>query len=101
MPNSRSDGFKASSNVISLPPLSFGETFEDAYEVILILDDREQFATRGSVTYFFCHISFHVEASERYFLFFLNIKSVLWLSNNYFRMKDRAILYQTNLKIYE
>ncbi|PQP97307.1 crossover junction endonuclease MUS81 [Prunus yedoensis var. nudiflora] len=48
VPKSRSDGFKASSNVFSLPPLSFGERFEDAYEVILILDDREQFATRGS-----------------------------------------------------
>ncbi|CAL8168073.1 unnamed protein product [Prunus armeniaca] len=48
VPKSRSDGFKASSNVSSLPPLSFGERFEDAYEVILILDDREQFATRGS-----------------------------------------------------
>ncbi|BBG97084.1 Restriction endonuclease, type II-like superfamily protein [Prunus dulcis] len=47
VPKSRSDDFKASSNVFSLPPLSFGETFEDAYEVILISDDREQFATRG------------------------------------------------------
>ncbi|OWM78430.1 hypothetical protein CDL15_Pgr016154 [Punica granatum] len=36
------------SNVLSRPPLSAGENFEDAYEVILILDDREQFATRGS-----------------------------------------------------
>jgi crossover junction endonuclease MUS81 len=27
-----------------------GERFEDAYEVILILDDREQFATQGLVT---------------------------------------------------
>ncbi|KAK4761401.1 hypothetical protein SAY87_029285 [Trapa incisa] len=35
-------------NVLSIPPLSVGEKFEDAYEVILILDDREQFATRGS-----------------------------------------------------
>ncbi|CAB4269174.1 unnamed protein product [Prunus armeniaca] len=47
VPKSRSDDFKASSNVFSLPPLSFGETFEDAYEVILILDDREQSATQG------------------------------------------------------
>ncbi|BBN67832.1 Restriction endonuclease, type II-like superfamily protein [Prunus dulcis] len=39
VPKSRSDDFKASSNVFSLPPLSFGETFEDAYEVILISDD--------------------------------------------------------------
>jgi len=37
-------------NILSVPPLSFGERFEDAYEVILILDDREQFATKGFVT---------------------------------------------------
>ncbi|MED6108308.1 Crossover junction endonuclease mus81 [Stylosanthes scabra] len=33
---------------LSVPPLSFGERFEEIYEVILILDDREQFATQGS-----------------------------------------------------
>ncbi|CAN6703742.1 unnamed protein product [Malus baccata var. baccata] len=48
VPKSTLDGFEASRNVFSLPPLSFGERFEDAYEVILVLDDREQFATRGS-----------------------------------------------------
>lgn len=35
------------SNELAEPPLSFGERFEDAYEVILVLDDREQFATQG------------------------------------------------------
>ncbi|KAE8038324.1 hypothetical protein FH972_010847 [Carpinus fangiana] len=45
---SRIDGMEANMNVLSVPPLSFGEKFEDAYEVILILDDREQFATHGS-----------------------------------------------------
>ncbi|KAE8038325.1 hypothetical protein FH972_010848 [Carpinus fangiana] len=45
---SRIDGMEANMNVLSMPPLSFGEKFEDAYEVILILDDREQFATHGS-----------------------------------------------------
>ncbi|MED6185851.1 Crossover junction endonuclease mus81 [Stylosanthes scabra] len=33
---------------LSVPPLRFGEKFEEVYEVILILDDREQFATQGS-----------------------------------------------------
>ncbi|XP_031284862.1 crossover junction endonuclease MUS81 isoform X2 [Pistacia vera] len=42
------DGLQTNMNVLSMPPLSFGERFEDAYEVILILDDREQFATQGS-----------------------------------------------------
>ncbi|KAK8620868.1 hypothetical protein V6N13_067329 [Hibiscus sabdariffa] len=39
---------KADMNVLSIPPLSFGERFEDAYEVILILDDREQFTCQGA-----------------------------------------------------
>lgn len=42
------DEIKSKMNILSVPPLSFGERFEDAYEVILILDDREQFATKGS-----------------------------------------------------
>ncbi|PWA60036.1 restriction endonuclease, type II-like superfamily protein [Artemisia annua] len=35
------------SNILSMPPLSFGDRFEDVYEVVLILDDREKF-TRES-----------------------------------------------------
>ncbi|KAJ0264859.1 ERCC4 domain-containing protein [Hirschfeldia incana] len=37
-----------SNGVSCLPPLTFGDSFEEAYQVILILDDREQFATKGS-----------------------------------------------------
>ncbi|XP_022743044.1 crossover junction endonuclease MUS81 isoform X2 [Durio zibethinus] len=43
-----SDGLEANMNVLSIPPLSFGERFPDVYEVILILDDREQFISRGA-----------------------------------------------------
>ncbi|XP_052482130.1 crossover junction endonuclease MUS81 isoform X3 [Gossypium raimondii] len=43
-----SDGLTADMNVLSVPPLSFGEKFEDTYEVILILDDREQFTSQGA-----------------------------------------------------
>lgn len=43
-----SDGFGTRINALTMPPLRFGERFEEAYEVILILDDREQFATQGS-----------------------------------------------------
>lgn len=39
-------------NVLTMPPLLVGERFEDVYEVILILDDREQFTTRRLVI---CH----------------------------------------------
>ncbi|XP_057978414.1 crossover junction endonuclease MUS81 isoform X2 [Malania oleifera] len=42
------DCLEANINVLSLPPLRFGEKFEDVYEVMLILDNREQFATQGS-----------------------------------------------------
>ncbi|KAK2440171.1 Restriction endonuclease, type II superfamily protein [Trifolium repens] len=42
------DEVKSQMNILSVPPLNLGERFEDAYEVILILDDREQFATQGS-----------------------------------------------------
>lgn len=45
---SGSSNVEGSMNVLSKPPLNFGERFQDVYEVILILDDREQFATRGS-----------------------------------------------------
>ncbi|XP_021808848.1 crossover junction endonuclease MUS81-like isoform X2 [Prunus avium] len=48
VPEPTLDNYEASSSVLSIPPLSFGERFEDAYEVILVLDDREQFATQGS-----------------------------------------------------
>ncbi|GAA0150027.1 hypothetical protein LIER_09055 [Lithospermum erythrorhizon] len=33
---------------LAVPPLDVGERFEEAYKVILLLDDREHFASRGS-----------------------------------------------------
>ncbi|RZC83002.1 hypothetical protein C5167_045787 [Papaver somniferum] len=38
------NGMHANMNAIRMPPLKFGERFKDVYNVILILDDREQFA---------------------------------------------------------
>lgn len=35
------------SNPLAAPPLANGEKFKDVYEVVLILDDREQFTSRG------------------------------------------------------
>ncbi|EFH44959.1 hypothetical protein ARALYDRAFT_916322 [Arabidopsis lyrata subsp. lyrata] len=43
-----SDGTEGVTTITRLPPLRFGEAFEEAYDVILLLDDREQFATKGS-----------------------------------------------------
>ncbi|GER48615.1 crossover junction endonuclease MUS81 [Striga asiatica] len=40
-------GSKAKHNILAVPPLAIGEKFGDVYEVILILDNREQFATQG------------------------------------------------------
>lgn len=49
------DGSEPNMNVFTMPPLRFGERFEDAYEIVLVLDQREHFASHGSVTfdYFF------------------------------------------------
>ncbi|KAL8028622.1 hypothetical protein ABFX02_14G173300 [Erythranthe guttata] len=41
-------GSESKPNTLPMPPLAFGEKFGDLYEVILILDNREQFATKGS-----------------------------------------------------
>ncbi|CAI9765011.1 unnamed protein product [Fraxinus pennsylvanica] len=41
-------GSESKQNVLAMPPLKFGEKFDDVYGVILILDSREQFATQGS-----------------------------------------------------
>ncbi|VVB17293.1 unnamed protein product [Arabis nemorensis] len=43
-----SHGVEGDVNTPCLPPLTFGDVFEEAYQVVLILDDREQFATKGS-----------------------------------------------------
>ncbi|KAF7138818.1 hypothetical protein RHSIM_Rhsim07G0062200 [Rhododendron simsii] len=42
------DGSETNMNNFTMPPLRFGERFEEAYEVILVLDDREHFASHGS-----------------------------------------------------
>ncbi|KAL2337113.1 hypothetical protein Fmac_011559 [Flemingia macrophylla] len=46
--NPKKDEVVSKMNILNVPPLSLGERFEDAYDIILILDDREQFATQGS-----------------------------------------------------
>ncbi|KAK9912942.1 hypothetical protein M0R45_036774 [Rubus argutus] len=48
VPKSSLAGVEASSRALSVPPLSFGEKFEDAYELVFVLDDREQLATQIS-----------------------------------------------------
>ncbi|RDX83056.1 Crossover junction endonuclease MUS81 [Mucuna pruriens] len=48
MQNPNKDELVSKMNILNVPPLSLGERFEDAYDIILVLDDREQFATQGS-----------------------------------------------------
>ncbi|KAM7263382.1 hypothetical protein ACFE04_001065 [Oxalis oulophora] len=46
--DSNKDGWEAIVNKLSVPPIGIGERFKDIYEVVLILDDREQFTSRGN-----------------------------------------------------
>ncbi|XP_047941322.1 crossover junction endonuclease MUS81 isoform X2 [Salvia hispanica] len=41
-------GSEANPIALATPPLAFGEKFGDVYEVVLLLDNREQFAMQGS-----------------------------------------------------
>ncbi|XP_010273300.1 PREDICTED: crossover junction endonuclease MUS81 isoform X2 [Nelumbo nucifera] len=45
---SKSEDFEASATTLAMPPLRFGERFGDVYDVVLILDDREQFTGHRS-----------------------------------------------------
>lgn len=41
--SSANDATRGNDNAIAMPPYRSGEKFEDIYDVILILDDRENF----------------------------------------------------------
>lgn len=50
-----SGGTDGTINAPRLPPLTFGEKFEEVYQVIMILDDREQIATKGFLEQLMIH----------------------------------------------
>ncbi|KAD4584014.1 hypothetical protein E3N88_21615 [Mikania micrantha] len=50
---------EAKSNLLSMPPLTFGDRFEDTYEVILILDDREKFTKASKSRKLLEHVQHH------------------------------------------
>lgn len=50
---------EAKSNVLAMPPLTFGDRFEDTYEVVLILDDREKFTKASKSKKLLEHIQLH------------------------------------------
>ncbi|KAK1431401.1 hypothetical protein QVD17_07860 [Tagetes erecta] len=51
--------FEAKSNVLSMPPFTFGDRFEDTYDVVLILDDREKFAKASKSRKLLEHVQHH------------------------------------------
>ncbi|KAL8253409.1 hypothetical protein R6Q59_037102 [Mikania micrantha] len=50
---------EAKSNLLSMPPLTFGDRFEDTYEVVLILDDREKFTKASKSRKLLEHVQHH------------------------------------------
>ncbi|KAF5805973.1 putative ERCC4 domain, restriction endonuclease type II [Helianthus annuus] len=50
---------EAKSNHLSMPPLTFGDRFEDIYEVVLILDDREKFTKASKSRKLLEHVQLH------------------------------------------
>ncbi|KAI7733416.1 hypothetical protein M8C21_005165 [Ambrosia artemisiifolia] len=50
---------EAKPNLLSMPPLTFGDRFEDTYEVVLILDDREKFTKASKSRKLLEHIQLH------------------------------------------
>ncbi|KAI3750799.1 hypothetical protein L2E82_21629 [Cichorium intybus] len=50
---------EAKSNVPSMPPLTLGDRFEDVYEVVLILDDREKFTKESRSRKLLEHVKLH------------------------------------------
>lgn len=50
---------EAKSNVLSMPPLTLGDRFEDVYEVVLILDDREKFTKESRSRKLLEHVKLH------------------------------------------
>ncbi|XP_071710748.1 crossover junction endonuclease MUS81 isoform X2 [Rutidosis leptorrhynchoides] len=47
------------SNVCSMPPLTLGDQFEDTYEVVLVLDDRERFTKASKSRKLLEHVQLH------------------------------------------
>ncbi|ESQ54193.1 hypothetical protein EUTSA_v10024809mg [Eutrema salsugineum] len=71
------DGTGGTTNVPRLPPLTFGEAFEEAYQVIMILDDREQFATKGKKVENICS-EFKIKIEVRH----LPVGDCIWIARH-------------------
>ncbi|CAL9207059.1 unnamed protein product [Musa hybrid cultivar] len=57
---SANDATKGNDNAIAMPPYRSGEKFEDIYDVILILDDRENFGSRSRKIVDNIHTQFNI-----------------------------------------
>ncbi|KAF8113737.1 hypothetical protein N665_0046s0083 [Sinapis alba] len=72
-----SGGTDGTINAPRLPPLTFGETFEETYQVIMILDDREQFATKGKKVENICS-EFNIKTEVRR----LPVGDCIWIARH-------------------
>lgn len=80
-PTSGSESFPTNIKALVLPPLLFGERFVEAYEVILILDNREQFATQGSKSRKIIEnikTQFHIQIEVRW----LPVGDAIWIAKH-------------------
>ncbi|THU56507.1 hypothetical protein C4D60_Mb11t17960 [Musa balbisiana] len=58
--SSANDATRGNDNAIAMPPYRSGEKFEDIYDVILILDDRENFGSRSRKIVDNIHTQFNI-----------------------------------------
>ncbi|KAK6928839.1 ERCC4 domain [Dillenia turbinata] len=81
LPNWSANGLGTGIAVFAIPPFRFGEKFDDIYEVVLILDDREQFAKQGSrsrriIENISGQFSIHIEVRR------LPVGDAIWIARN-------------------
>lgn len=72
-------GMESNRNILAMPPHRSGEKFEDVYDVILILDDREQFAKNNRGSDPFCSNQFVDYIKMLIFDMFIYISSLYCL----------------------
>ncbi|XP_074583617.1 crossover junction endonuclease MUS81 isoform X2 [Curcuma longa] len=73
---SANDAIKGNDNILAMPPHDFGEKFQDIYDVILILDDRENFGSRSRKVIDNIQMQFNILVEARR----LPVGDAIWLA---------------------
>ncbi|XP_042416048.1 crossover junction endonuclease MUS81-like isoform X1 [Zingiber officinale] len=73
---SANDVIKGNDNILAMPPHDFGEKFRDIYDVILILDDRENFGSRSRKVIDNIQMQFNILVEARR----LPVGDAIWLA---------------------